>query len=339
MQTVAPRKTPIDPEASDETLDLSILIPVFDEERTVAELSERIIGVLEPLDRSFEILFVDDGSRDGTVAEVRRARERDPRVKLVRLRRNFGKAAALSAGFDHCLGEIVVTIDGDLQDDPKEIPRMLQALEEGNLDLVSGWKRERKDPVSKRYPSKLFNWVTRKLARVDLHDFNCGFKAYRREVLEQVAIYGELHRYIPVLASRKGFEVGEITVHHHPRRHGRSKYGWDRFYKGLLDLITVLFITKYTRRPLHLFGLVGLLFLVVGFGINLYLAILWFQGEGLSNRPLLLLGVLLMVMGIQILTTGLLGEMITFKNFRRVDSYSVKERLGSEPVLRRPPRH
>ena len=339
MQTVAPRKTPIDPEASDETLDLSILIPVFDEERTVAELSERIIGVLEPLDRSFEILFVDDGSRDGTVAEVRRARERDPRVKLVRLRRNFGKAAALSAGFDHCLGEIVVTIDGDLQDDPKEIPRMLQALEEGNLDLVSGWKRERKDPVSKRYPSKLFNWVTRKLARVDLHDFNCGFKAYRREVLEQVAIYGELHRYIPVLASRKGFEVGEIAVHHHPRRHGRSKYGWDRFYKGLLDLITVLFITKYTRRPLHLFGLVGLLFLVVGFGINLYLAILWFQGEGLSNRPLLLLGVLLMVMGIQILTTGLLGEMITFKNFRRVDSYSVKERLGSEPVLRRPPRH
>ena len=169
--------------------------------------------------------------------------------------------------------------------------------------------------------------LSRRLAQVDLHDFNCGYKAYRREVLEQIAIYGELHRYIPVLASRRGFRIGEIEVTHHPRRHGVSKYGWDRFYKGLLDLITVLFITKYTRRPLHLFGMFGLVFLATGFCINIYLAYLWWAGEPLSRRPLLLLGVLLMVMGVQVLTTGLLGEMITFKNFRRRDSYSVRERL------------
>jgi hypothetical protein len=216
-------------------------------------------------------------------------------------------------------------MDGDLQDDPEEIPRFLARLEEGELDLVSGWKRRRMDPASKRYPSRLFNWVTRRLASVDLHDFNCGFKVYRREVLEQIAIYGELHRYIPVLASRRGFLVGEIEVRHHARRHGVSKYGWDRFYKGLLDLITVLFITKYTRRPLHLFGSVGLGFLTAGLAINTYLFVTWLGGEYLSNRPLLLLGVLLMVLGFQVLTTGLIGEMITLKNFRSRDSYSVKE--------------
>ena len=308
-------------------VEVSVLVPVIDEAETVGELARRVAAVLDGLGRRFEIVFVDDGSRDGTPERVREAHAADPRVKLVRLRRNFGKAAALSAGFDHSRGELVITMDGDLQDDPEEIPRFLATLEEQDLDLVSGWKRQRRDPVSKRLPSRLFNWVTRQLAQVTLHDFNCGFKAYRREVLEQIAVYGELHRYIPVLASRRGFSVGEIQVAHHPRRHGVSKYGWDRFYKGLLDLITVLFITRYTRRPLHLFGAFGLLFLTAGFAINLYLAILWFGGEDLSNRPLLLFGVLLMLLGIQVLTTGLLGEMITFKNFRRPDSYSVKERL------------
>ncbi|MEZ5313422.1 MAG: hypothetical protein R2862_07065 [Thermoanaerobaculia bacterium] len=202
-------------------------------------------------------------------------------------------------------------------------------MEEGEFDLVSGWKKDRKDPVSKTVPSLLFNWVTRKLAQVDLHDFNCGFKVYRREVLEQVPVYGELHRYIPVLASRRGFRVGELAVRHHPRRSGVSKYGWDRFYKGLLDLLTVLFITKYTRRPLHLFGAIGLIGLGSGFLINLYLAIRWFLGESLSNRPLLLLGSLLMLIGLQVLTTGLLAEMMTHRTFRSSDSYSVKEWLDS----------
>ncbi|MFP5285911.1 MAG: glycosyltransferase family 2 protein [Thermoanaerobaculia bacterium] len=311
-----------------EEVEISVLVPVLDEADTVQELARRVADVLDRLGRTFEIVFVDDGSSDGTPRRVREARARDPRVKLVRLRRNFGKAAALCAGFDHCTGSIIITMDGDLQDDPEEIPRFLAKLEDEDLDLVSGWKRRRQDPASKRLPSRLFNWVTRQLAQVDLHDFNCGFKAYRREVLAEIAVYGELHRYIPVLASRRGFAVGEIQVNHHPRRHGKSKYGWDRLYKGLLDLITVLFITRYTRRPLHLFGALGLGFFTAGFFIDAWLAYLWvFHHEDLSNRPLLLFGNLLILLGIMVLTTGLIGEMITFKNFRRRDSYSIKEWL------------
>jgi glycosyltransferase involved in cell wall biosynthesis len=318
---------PPTPAAVPAEVEVSVLIPVRDEAGTVLELSQKVADVLDRLGRSFEIIFVDDGSSDGTHLRVREARERDPRVKLVRLRRNFGKAAALCAGFDYSNGAIVITMDGDLQDDPEEIPRFLAVMEEQELDLVSGWKRRRQDPASKRLPSLLFNWVTRRLAQVELHDFNCGFKAYRREVLAEIAVYGELHRYIPVLASRRGFSVGEIQVKHHARRYGVSKYGWDRLYKGLLDLITVLFITRYTRRPLHLFGAVGLVALAFGLGINSYLAVAWFGGADLSDRPLLQLGILLMLLGIQVLTTGLIGEMITFKNFRRRDSYSIKEWL------------
>jgi glycosyltransferase involved in cell wall biosynthesis len=326
----SPADTPTDgletpPKAASEAIDVSVLVPVLNEAGTVEELARRVLAVLDDLGKSGEIIFVDDGSNDGTPQRVRAAHGEDPRIKLVWLRRNFGKAAALCAGFDACRGRIVFTMDGDLQDDPQEIPRFLAKLEAEELDLVSGWKKRRHDPPSKRYPSKLFNWVTRKLAQVDLHDFNCGFKVYRREVLEQISIYGELHRYIPVLASRRGFRIGEIEVQHHPRTYGKSKYGFDRFYKGLLDLITVLFITKYTRRPLHLFGLFGLLFLGGGFAINGYLAVLWFLGEPLGKRPLLQLGVLAMLLGVQVLTTGLIGEMLTHKNFRRKDSYSVKE--------------
>ncbi len=321
---------PLDPtpEATGEALDVSVIVPVLNEAESVGELAARVSRVLGELGRSFEIVFVDDGSRDGTAEAVRLAREADARVKLVRLRRNFGKSAALSAGFDHASGRILVTMDGDLQDDPEELPRFLAAIEEQGFDLVSGWKRQRHDPISKRYPSRLFNWATRAFAKVDLHDFNCGFKAYRREVVEEVSVYGDLHRYIPVLASQRGFAVGEIEVRHHPRRFGSSKYGWDRLYKGLLDLITVLFITRYTRRPLHLFGAIGLVALALGFGINLYLAVLWAQGEGLSRRPLLLLGVLLMILGIQVLTTGLIAEMINSAAFRRRDSYSIRELLS-----------
>ncbi len=318
---------PLGTEQAPDDVEISVVVPVLDEECSVLELSRQVSEVLDGVGRRFEIVFVDDGSRDGTVDKIREANEIDPRVKLVRLRRNFGKAAALCAGFDHSRGDLLITIDGDLQDDPSEIPRFLEKLEDERLDLVSGWKKERRDPASKRYPSLLFNWVTRRLAQMELHDFNCGFKAYRREVLDEIALYGELHRYIPVLASRRGFKVGELDVRHHPREHGVSKYGWDRFYKGLLDLITVLFITKYTRRPLHLFGGFGLVSMGIGLAINLYLAIGWFMGQTLSNRPLLLLGVLLMLLGIQLLMTGLIGEMITFKGFQRSDTYSVRELL------------
>jgi glycosyltransferase involved in cell wall biosynthesis len=317
-------ETPPRPEPAPE---VTVLVPVLNESGTVEELAAQVAEVLDGLGRSFEIVFVDDGSTDRTAERVRAAHQADPRVKLVRLRRNFGKAAALSAGLDHSGGAIVVTMDGDLQDDPREIPRFLETLETEGLDLVSGWKRRRRDSALKRLSSRLFNWVTRHLARVDLHDFNCGFKAYRREVLEQVSLYGELHRYIPVLASRRGFRVGELRVHHMPRREGASKYGWDRYYKGLLDLITVLFLTRYTPRPLHLFGVLGLALLLAGFAVNLYLALAWLGGEALSRRPLLFLGVLLMVMGLQVLTTGLLAEMIAHSGFRRRESYSVKEHV------------
>ena len=329
MTTEAPSVGTVEPRPASADCEISVLVPVMDEEGTVAELAARVAGVLDRRGRSFEIVFIDDGSSDATARRVREAHELDARVKLIRLRRNFGKAAALCAGFDGSRGDIVITMDGDLQDDPEEIPRFLDKLESEGLDLISGWKRERQDPIGKRYPSRLFNWATRLLAQVDLHDFNCGFKAYRREVLDQIAVYGELHRYIPVLASRRGFSIGELPVRHHPRRHGHSKYGFGRFYKGPLDLITVLFITKYTRRPLHLFGVLGGASFAAGLVINLYLAALWWlRQEPLSNRPLLLLGVLLMLLGIQILTTGLIGEMITFKNFQRAETYSVRERVG-----------
>ncbi len=308
--------------------EISVIVPVFDEADSVEELARRVAEVMEELGRPWELLFVDDGSRDATAERARRLHEEDARIKLIRFRRNFGKAAALSAGFEAARGTLLVTMDGDLQDEPREIPRFLAKLEAEGLDLVSGWKQRRQDPISKRWPSRLFNWATRRLAGVDLHDFNCGFKAYRREVVGEIALYGELHRYIPVLASRKGFRVGELAVEHHARPHGRSKYGWDRYYKGLLDLITVLFITKYTRRPLHLFGVIGLACFGVGFVIDSYLAVRWAMGDSLSNRPLLLLGVLLMLLGIQVLTTGLIGEMITYKSFRGGDSYSIRERLG-----------
>ncbi len=329
MTTETITRQPLEPGADTARCEISVLVPVMDEEGSVGELAARVAGVLDRLGRSFEIIFVDDGSSDATCERVREAHGLDARVKLIKLRRNFGKAAALCAGFDGSSGEIVITMDGDLQDDPDEIPRFLEKLEGENLDLVSGWKQQRQDPIGKRYPSLLFNWATRKLAQVDLHDFNCGFKAYRREVLDQIAVYGELHRYIPVLASRRGFTIGELPVRHHARQHGRSKYGFGRLYKGPLDLITVLFITKYTRRPLHLFGMLGGLSFALGLAINAYLAALWlFLKEPLSYRPLLLLGVLLMLLGIQVLMTGLIGEMITFKNFRRVETYSVRERLG-----------
>jgi glycosyltransferase involved in cell wall biosynthesis len=308
---------------------ITVLVPVLDEQDTVGSLAEQVAETLDAEGRSFEVVFVDDGSRDDTASRIREARERDPRVKLVRLRHNFGKAAALTAGVDNSVGSIVITMDGDLQDDPREIPRLLRALEEEGLDLVSGWKRKRRDSMSKRILSRVFNWVTRRMAGVDLHDFNCGFKAYRREVLEQVSLYGELHRYIPVLASRRGFRVGELSVEHHPRRHGSSKYGWDRIYKGPLDLLTVLFITRYTPRPLHLFGILGGLLTFAGLLVNSYLAFGWvFQERSLSNRPVLLLGVLLMVLGLQVLTTGLLAEMITLKSFRSSETYSIRELLN-----------
>ena len=289
---------------------ISIVIPTYNEEGSIEILYKELTEVLGSLRVGYEILFVNDGSTDSSGDVAEELVRRDSRVRVIHLRRNFGKAAALSAGFNETHGDIILTMDADLQDDPHEIPSFLRKLGEG-YDLVSGWKYERHDPISKTLPSKLFNSVVARATGVQLHDFNCGFKAYRREVIENLRLYGELHRYIPALAHGDGFSVTEIKINHRPRKFGKSKYGIARFTRGLLDLLTVLFITRYTKKPLHLFGSLGLMLFVPGFIINTYLAVLWIMGASIGRRPLLTLGILLMIMGMQFISTGLLGEMIT----------------------------
>lgn len=309
--------------------DVSVVVPLRDEEETLHELHTRLAAVFEKLGRTFEIVFVDDGSRDGSLAVLEELHAADPRLHVIGFRRNFGKAAALSAGFNAARGAIVITLDADLQDDPAEIPRFLERIEEG-WDLVSGWKRVRHDPLSKTLPSLLFNRVTSWATGLAIHDSNCGFKAYRREVIEEIELYGDLHRFIPALAAWKGFRVGEIEVLHHPRRHGRSKYGWERMARGFFDLLTIILLTRFSRRPLHLFGTVGLLFCLLG-GIGLgYLSVLWFAGERpIGTRPLLTFSTLSVIMGVQLVSIGLVSEMLTRLEYRSGEPYSVKCELPS----------
>jgi len=308
---------------SPEAPGLSVVVPVYDEAESLPLLYEELRETLSTLPWPAEIIFVDDGSRDGSTTVLRQLFERDQRVQVIELRRNFGKAAALQAGFAAARGERIVTLDADLQDVPAEIPRLLATLE--HVDLVSGWKRPRRDPLSKRLPSLWFNLVVRLLTGVPLHDFNSGLKAYRAEVLRELPLYGELHRYIPVLAYARGFRVAELPVEHRPRRFGRSKFGAGRFANGFFDLLTVLFLTQYTRRPLHLFGWFGLLSLGLGTLINAYLSALWFLGQPIGHRPLLTLGVLLMIIGAQFFLTGLLAELVVHAAPRR--DYSVRQHL------------
>jgi glycosyltransferase involved in cell wall biosynthesis len=289
---------------------ISFVIPFVDEEPTLVELFGRIAAATRATGRSFEVIFVDDGSRDGGAGRVAELAARHPgEVKLVELRGNFGKSAALAAGFERAGGEVVFTLDADLQDDPKEIPRFLEALD-GGLDVVSGFKQTRRDPWHKVLPSRVFNWLVRRLTGVPLHDINCGFKCYRAEVLRDVRVYGELHRFIPALAAMNRFRVGEIVVEHHSRRYGVSKFGARRFFRGLMDLLTVSFLAKYDRTPLHFFGWIGAILFLAGLAICGYLSALWFAGERIGQRPLLTLGVLLILIGVQVLATGLLAELI-----------------------------
>jgi glycosyltransferase involved in cell wall biosynthesis len=289
---------------------ISVVVPVQGEERSVALLYDELAAALEPLGQEWEVLYVDDGSTDGTFAALTRLQAREPAVRIVRLRRNFGKASALAAGFARAAGEVVVTIDGDLQDDPQEIPRLLAKLDEG-FDLVSGWKTRRRDPWRRRALSRAFNAVTGWLSGLRLHDLNCGLKAYRAEVLRGLRLYGELHRFIPVLAHYRGFRVAELPVNHRPREHGRSRYGVERYLRGFFDLLTVTFMGRYRYRPLHLFGSVGLVLGLLGFGLLAYLTVLKATGEAIGGRPLLTLGVLLLVVGIQLFSLGLVGELVT----------------------------
>jgi glycosyltransferase involved in cell wall biosynthesis len=306
---------------------VSFVIPLKDEVETLETLYKKIVESTIPLDLSFEVIFVDDGSTDGSFEIIKKLHMEDPRVKGIRFRRNFGKSSALSAGFKKAVGDIVITMDADLQDDPIEIPRFIEMINKG-YDVVSGWKKVRYDPLSKTLPSRFFNRLTAWATGVDIHDFNCGFKAYRKEVVKSIEIYGELHRYIPALAYGKGFTVGEIVVTHHPRRYGRSKYGWGRLFKGLLDLFTVVFLTRFFKRPMHIFGGTGAVMFVLGFIINLYLVIHKFLTDTpIGNRPLLTLGVLCMILGIQSLSLGLLGEMINNISSDRKEEYFILEEV------------
>ncbi len=298
--------------------EVSLVIPLYNEAESLPELHAALAASLMPYADRCEMIFVDDGSADGSFERLKALREGDKRVKVVRLRSNQGKAVALAAGFREALGKNIITLDADLQDDPKEIPRFLQKLEEG-YDLVSGWKVMRHDPWLRRLLSAIFNRVTSGLTGVRLHDFNCGFKAYRRAVIDELRLYGELHRFIPALANWRGFRIAEIEVEHHPRKYGRSRYGAERIPRGFFDLLTVLMLTRYTTRPLHLFGLFGMVVGLVGFGIVAYLSIGWLFGNWIAGRPLFLMGVLMLIAGIQLVSFGLLAEMIVYGSNREGD--------------------
>jgi glycosyltransferase involved in cell wall biosynthesis len=292
-------------------VDLSIIVPVLDEADTLAVLVDEVTAALAAAPATwYEIVFVDDGSRDGSWTVICSLTQRFGSVRGVRLRRNLGKAAAIEVGVAHSSGRVIITMDADLQDDAAEIPRFLAELD-GGQQLVCGWKRVRRDPWSKRVPSRLFNRVTGLATGVRLHDHNCGFKAARRQVFEHVPLYGELHRFVPAVAHSLGYRVGEIPVNHRPRSHGRSKYGLERYLRGFLDLLTVVMLTRYGRRPGHLFGGLGAAFGLAGFVILAYLTGLWiFTDEAIGARPLLMLGVLLEVLAVQLVSLGILSELI-----------------------------
>lgn len=303
-----------------------------DEKDSIAELVFRIRQVFEDLDHSTaclrEIIFIDDGSTDQTWHVIREMASSDLDVVGIRLRRNFGKAAALQAGIDLAVGDIIVTMDGDLQDDPTEIPRFLEAIR-GGSDVVSGWKQIRHDPLDKTLPSRIFNKVTAWVTGVKLHDFNCGFKAYHRSVFDDVRLYGELHRFIPALAHSLGFTVSEIPVQHHPRRFGSSKYGIGRLLKGFLDLLTVVTITKFNSRPGHLFGGLGVVSAALGLITFTYLVLAWLGGEAIGNRPLLIISTLLMTVGVQFMLFGMVAELIVATKSATVRPNTIKELVGA----------
>jgi glycosyltransferase involved in cell wall biosynthesis len=312
---------------------LSIVIPVFNEAANVAELHQQLTASLEPMGRPYEILIVDDGSTDGTLPRLVEIEGRDRRVRVLRLRRNFGQTAAFSAGFDHARGEIVVTSDGDLQNDPADIPRLVAKLEEGGFDLVCGWRRDRQDPISKKMPSwfanRLISWAT----GVHLSDYGCSLKAIRSEVVRNLRLYGEMHRFIPAVASWMGVSVTEIPVNHRPRTRGRSKYGLGRTVRVLLDLFTVKFLGAYGTRPAHLFGGWGLVFGGAGLGVLAYLTWLkLFADEAIGGRPLLVLGALAFVTGLMLVMVGLLAEMLVriYHESQGKPTYVVKEMPPAE---------
>ncbi len=310
---------------------LSVVIPLLNEEENLKLLHQKLHEALTSLTLTYEITFVNDGSTDGSAEILSELFDSDPAVQVIHFRQNFGKTAALTAGFRHSQGDIIITLDADLQDDPAEIPAMLDKLNEG-YDLVAAWRFDRRDPIDKTWPSRIFNWAVSTFTGLHLHDFNCGFKVYRRSVTEQIPFYSDFHRFVPVLAAHQGFRVTELPVQHHPRHSGVTKYGAGRTIRGLLDFITVLFLTNYLKHPMRLFGTGGLLMFGLGVIIELYLAVLWFiralglaEVEPIGTRPLFTVGILAMILGIQLFSIGLLGEMLRYFSFRPEEEYSIKE--------------
>ncbi len=293
---------------------ISVIIPVYNEVESINELYKQLLKALQEFSR-YEIIFIDDGSSDGSVETIKKLSELDNSINLIQFHRNYGKSAALAEGFKHAKGNYIVTMDADLQDDPKEISNLINKLEEG-FDLVSGWKKDRKDPLSKRLPSKLFNFVTRLFTGVHIHDFNCGLKIYRKAVVKTLELYGGRHRYIPAMVGQKKFKVSEIIVNHRPRIYGETKYGGSRLFHGLFDLISILFLSKYTQSPMYFFGKIGLITFLSGIIIEIYVLYLKYSlGDPFAKHmALLMLGILIIVVGIQFFSIGLVGEMIANSN-------------------------
>ncbi len=318
---------------------ISIVVPLLNEEGNLELLHQKITAALTPLKQPYEIIFVNDGSNDSSPQVLQALFDSDPAVRVIHFQANYGKTAGLTAGFRHCKGDIVITMDADLQDDPAEIPAMLDKLNEG-FDLVAAWRHRRQDPIDKTWPSRVFNWAVPKFSGVKLHDFNCGFKVYRRAVTEQIPLYSDFHRFIPVLAAGKGFCITELAVHHHPRHAGKSKYGAGRATRGLVDFITVLFLTTYLKHPLRLFGTAGLITFGFGTLIELYLAGLWIAREiggvadipPIGTRPLFIVGILAIILGIQLFSIGLLGEMLRYFTFKPEQEYVIKSVLERDAV-------
>ena len=305
---------------------LSVVVPLLNEADSLPELYARLKKVVGGLTDHYEIIFVDDGSTDNSFDVLEDLQKKETHIKLIQLRRNYGKATALKMGFNEAQGELIVTIDGDLQDQPEEIPKILAKLEDGN-DLVTGWRVVRRDPLRKILASKVFNAVAGRLTGVRLHDMNCGLKGYRREVVESLGNQGAYHRYIPAIAHWKGFRVTEIAVDHQHRQYGTSKYGSERYLRSFFDLLTVMMLTRYLRRPLHLFGIIGMMLIMGGFGISIYLVIGWMMDKWwLGDRPLLLLGALLIGIGVQFAMFGLLAEMVTYES-RDEEDVLIRKRL------------
>ncbi len=313
-------------------MDISVIIPLYNESKSIITLGEEIVSVCQQNNFLAEIIFVNDGSTDDSWAKIKeiQSKEYDNVIfRGINFRKNAGKSNALNQGFKYAVGSVVITMDADLQDNPVEIPKFVDFILNKNFDLVSGWKKNRKDPFSKTFPTKIFNWVTRFFSGIQLHDFNCGFKAFRLEVVRNITVSGEMHRYIPLLAKRKGYnKIGEIVVNHRVREHGKSKFGVERFSNGFLDLLTILFLNKFGDRPMHFFGFLGIISFMIGFFIGVYFSYtkLVLNHYNMTDRPLFFFGILSMIIGAQLFLTGFLAELI-IRN-KKIETEEISEKIG-----------